>query len=66
MEEPRINISYNDMPADISNDVAMILDFLCDVLGWLPPGKGIDLSVNGTYGLWKILNGCSETLKRIR
>lgn len=66
MEEPRINISYNDMPADVSNDVAMILDFLCDVLAWIPPGKSMDLSVNGTSGLWKILNGCAETLKRIK
>lgn len=65
MEEPRINISYNDMPADVSDDVAMILDFLCDILLWLPPEKGIELSVNGTCGLWKILNGCAETLKRI-
>lgn len=65
MEEPRINISYNDNPADICNDVAMILDFLCDTLAWLPPGKSIDLSPNGACGLWKVLNGCSETLKRI-
>lgn len=65
MEEPRINISYNDNPADVCNDVAMILDFLCDTLTWLPLGKAADLSPNGASGLWKILNGCSETLKRI-
>lgn len=65
MEEPRINISYNDNPVDICDDVAMILDFLCETLSWTTPGKGIDLTPNGISGLWKILNGCSETLKRI-
>lgn len=65
MEEPRINLSYNDNSVDICNDVSKVLDFLCDTLSWLPPSEEVSLSPDGACGLWKILNGCSETLKRI-
>lgn len=65
MEEPRINISYNDNPVDICNDVAKVLEFLCDTLSWIPPDEEASLSSDGVCGLWKVLNGCSETLKRI-
>ena len=62
--EKRVNLSRGDNSEVIRNDVASVLDFLCDALNWPDGHETVYLTPSGMCGLWKILNTCSETLKQ--